>query len=85
MGEFYGHGQIYTVTAHMDDSEWSFGSESFEGSQAFSNAIDYFESLKSYPDAYEIWMARLDGDDWKFVERVRRTLSGGWKPISASE
>ena len=83
MGAIYVYGPIYTVCAYMED-HGEFGYDNFKGERALSEASDHFGRLKCRPDAYEIWMTRLDGDEWVFVERIRRDSEGKWQRIDAS-
>ena len=83
MGTTFGEGLTYAVCARKDDhGEFGFGS--FEGQRATSEASDHFDKLKQHPDAREVWMTRLDGGEWVFVERIRKDDRGQWKKVAPS-
>lgn len=53
----------------------------FRGARAFNEATDYFDQMKANAEMWELWLIRLDGNDWKFQERIRRNADGEWEQI----
>jgi hypothetical protein len=53
----------------------------FRGPSAFNKATDCFDQMKANGELWELWLIRLDGNDWKFQERIRRNADGEWQQI----
>lgn len=71
---------LYSVSAYTQDG-FNLGSQFFHGSKAFAQANDHLEALKRIGLAHEVWMTRLDGEAWQFVERLLADDSGVWHSI----
>jgi hypothetical protein len=53
----------------------------FEGARAFTEADELLDRLKADPGVTEVALTRLDGSEWKHVERSRRKERGEWAAI----
>jgi hypothetical protein len=42
----------------------------FRGVRAFNDATDYFEQMKANEEMQELWLVRLNGNDWDFREGI---------------
>jgi hypothetical protein len=76
MGTWYGEGPRYSVRVFEAGAD-GYG-QTFGGHRAFSNAHTYFEAVMEDRGTTELWLTRLDGADWVFVERLRRDGEGAW-------
>ena len=76
MGTLDGQGPRYSVRVFEAGAN-GYG-QTFGGHRAFSNAQTYFEAVQADRGATELWLTRLDGAEWVFVERLRRDGTGGW-------
>jgi len=74
-------GAAYTVRVIEVDAHGY--SQLFDGDHAFSDAIDYLGTMKLDSEAQELWLTRLDGVEWVFVERLKRTPVGDWERCEA--
>jgi hypothetical protein len=56
--------------------------ETFRGARAFNDARYYLDQMKAYEKLCELWLIRLDGNDWNFQEHIRRNANGEWEQIT---
>lgn len=57
------------------------GTRVFRGVTAFTQANDHLDALRQMAPIHEIWLTRLDGDEWQFVEQLWRDDAGHWHSI----
>jgi hypothetical protein len=72
----------YIAVAYSTTGE-QVGFKSFVGDTAEADAREHLEHLKNIPYSREAWLAKLDHDQWKFADMVRRSDNGDWAPTAA--
>jgi hypothetical protein len=83
MGTVYGDGPIYKVDVCKGKKCWRY--LPFEGYGAFSKANACYDEHKLDPETLELSLLRLDGGEWKFVEKpIQRNANGDWEQAKSA-
>lgn len=86
MGSIYGNTPMWQVKAFdTHGREMHPWPTAFEGERAYSSACELLDRLKADRGVMEVALIRLDGGEWKYVERSRRDARGEWAGIPFSQ